>query len=177
MQVRVHHAIDDISPVEWNALAGDNPFLRHEFLAALEHSGSADAKRGWQPVHLACRDADKRLVGALPLYLKSHSYGEFVFDWAWADAYQRQGLRYYPKLVSAIPFSPAPGPRLLTAADAPRGAITVALTDATRTLADQSHASSIHCLFPRETELPDWTAARFLTRRDTQFHWHDRGYG
>jgi predicted N-acyltransferase len=132
---------------------------------------------GWQPLHLSCRDADKRLVGALPLYLKSHSYGEFVFDWAWADAYQRHGLRYYPKLVSAIPFSPVPGPRLLIAAEAPREPIAAALVAETRNLAKQFRASSIHCLFPLETELPEWTVAAFLTRRDTQFHWHDRSYG
>jgi predicted N-acyltransferase len=177
MQVQVHRSIDDIPAGEWNTLAGENPFLRHEFLAALEHSGSADAASGWQALHLSCRDADKRLVGALPLYLKSHSYGEFVFDWAWADAYQRHGLRYYPKLVSAVPFSPVPGPRLLIAAEAPREPIAAALVAETHNLAKQFRASSIHCLFPLETELPEWTVAAFLTRRDTQFHWHDRSYG
>ena len=113
VKVQVNRSIDDIPSAEWDALAGDDPFLRHAFLAALEHSGSACAESGWLPLHLSCRDDHGRLVGALPLYLKSHSYGEFVFDWAWADAYQRHGLRYYPKLVSAVPFSPVPGPRLL----------------------------------------------------------------
>ena len=177
MQVQVHRSIDDMPADEWNALAGDTPFLKHEFLAALEHSGSADAASGWQPLHLGCRDAGGRLIGALPFYLKSHSYGEFVFDWAWADAYQRNGLRYYPKLVSAVPFSPVPGLRLLISADADRDMVAHVLLEETRNLAKQFHASSIHCLFPLEAELPEWTAAGFLTRRDTQFHWHDRGYG
>jgi len=176
MQVQVHRSIDDISPAEWDALAGDDPFLRHAFLAAMEHSGSACAESGWLPLHLTYRDDAGRLAGALPLYLKSHSYGEFVFDWAWADAYQRHGLRYYPKLLSAVPFSPVPGPRLLVAKTADRTAVAAALLDETRALAKQFKASSIHCLFPLEAELPDWNGAGFLTRRDTQFHWHNRGY-
>jgi len=176
MQVQAHRSIDDISPAEWDALAGDDPFLRHAFLAALEHSGSACAETGWLPLHLSCRDDSGKLVGALPLYLKSHSYGEFVFDWAWADAYQRHGLRYYPKLVSAVPFSPVPGSRLLMAAGAERVTIAKALLEQTRTLAKQFKVSSIHCLFPLELELADWNGAGFLTRRDTQFHWHNRGY-
>ena len=176
MKVQVHRSIDDISSAEWDSLAGDNPFLHHAFLAALEHSGSACAESGWLPLHLSCRDDQGGLIGALPLYLKSHSYGEFVFDWAWADAYQRHGLRYYPKLVSAIPFSPVPGPRLLVAPDSVRARIATTLTAQTQALARQFQASSIHCLFPVEAELPDWNAADFLTRRDTQFHWHNRGY-
>src|SRR5579862_2336122 len=120
MRIQVHENIDDIDAGDWNRLAGDNPFLRHEFLAALEHSGSADGRNGWQAQHLGCRDDDGALLGALPLFLKSHSYGEFVFDWAWADAYQRHGHTYYPKLVSAVPFSPVPGYRLLMARDADR---------------------------------------------------------
>ena len=176
MKVQVHRSIDDISPADWDSLAGENPFLRHAFLAALEHSGSACAESGWLPLHLSYRDDQGRLVGALPLYLKSHSYGEFVFDWAWADAYQRHGLRYYPKLVSAVPFSPVPGARLLTAPGADRSQLAAALTAQTRLLAKQFQASSIHCLFPLEAELPNWNEAGFLTRRDTQFHWHNRGY-
>ncbi|HEY3645969.1 MAG TPA: GNAT family N-acetyltransferase [Gammaproteobacteria bacterium] len=176
MQVQVHRSIDDISPAEWDALAGGDPFLRHAFLAAMEHSGSACAETGWLPLHLAYRDDVGKLAGALPLYLKSHSYGEFVFDWAWADAYQRHGLHYYPKLVSAVPFSPIPGSRLLIAASAERAAVAKALLEQTRTLAKQFQASSIHCLFPSEAELPEWNGAGFLSRRDTQFHWHNRDY-
>src|ERR1700743_2258413 len=135
MQVQAHRSIDDISPAEWDALAGEDPFLRHAFLAAMEHSGSACADSGWLPLHLSCRDTQGKLAGALPLYLQSHSYGEFVFDWAWADAYQRHGLHYYPKLLSAVPFSPIPGSRLLIAAGTDRDVVVKALLDQTRTLA------------------------------------------
>ena len=176
MRIQVHERVDDIDAGEWNALAGDNPFLRHEFLAALERSGSACPATGWQPLFLICRDATGTLAGALPLYLKSHSYGEYVFDWAWADAYQRHGLRYYPKLVSAVPFSPVTGPRLLRAPGVDRAAVAEALTGRALELARELGVSSLHCLFPREEELADWNHAGFLTRRDCQFHWHDRGY-
>lgn len=176
MHVQVHEHIDEIPSGEWNRLAGDNPFLRHEFLAALEHSGSASPNTGWQPLHLTCRDGTGGLVGGLPLYLKSHSYGEFVFDWAWADAYQRHGLRYYPKLVSSVPFSPVDGHRLLSAAATDRTAVSELLIGKTLELAVELSASSVHCLFPLSDELPHWNAAGFLTRRDCQFHWHDRGY-
>ena len=176
MHVQVHKSIDGIPAGDWNRLVGDYPFLRHEFLTALEHSGSASAKTGWQAQHLTCADAEGTLLGALPLYLKSNSYGEFVFDWAWADAYQRHGHAYYPKLVSAAPFAPVDGPRLLISPTADAAAVSAALIDKTRELARSHRASSVHCLFPRETELPAWENAGFLTRRDCQFHWHDRGY-
>jgi uncharacterized protein len=176
MRVQVNKSIDDISAGEWNALAGDNPFLRHEFLAALEHSGSADAKSGWTPLHLSYRDGDGKLLAALPLYLKSHSYGEFVFDWAWADAYQRNGLSYYPKLVSSVPYSPVPGSRLLIAADQKHDEVASVMLEAAHAVAKEFDCSSIHCLFPVEQELPAWNQAGFLTRTDTQFHWHNRDY-
>jgi hypothetical protein len=175
MKVQVNKSIDDISAGEWNALAGDNPFLCHEFLAALEHSGSADAKSGWAPLHLTHRDDAGKLTGALPLYLKSHSYGEFVFDWAWADAYQRNGIPYYPKLVSAVPYSPVPGSRLLIA-PAAGPEVAPALIAGAHALAKELHCSSVHCLFPLEGELPEWNKGGFLTRTDTQFHWHNRDY-
>ena len=176
MKVQVHASLDEIPVADWNRLAGGNPFLRHEFLAALEHSGCVTEARGWRPRHLSCRASDGTLLGALPLYLKSHSYGEFVFDWAWAEAYQRAGRAYYPKLVSAVPYSPVPGPRLLIATGIDRDAVASALIDHTRALAAEHHASSIHCLFPEEEELPAWEAHGFLARRDCQFHWHNRGY-
>ena len=176
MRVQVHKSIDDIPATDWDRLAGDDPFLRHAFLAALEHSGSADGKSGWQPLHLSCRDAAGALVGALPLYLKSHSYGEFVFDWAWADAYQRHGLSYYPKLVAAVPFSPVPGTRLLLGAGMDQEKTAAALLDALQILAKELKVSSVHCLFPQETELSLWNNAGYLTRHDCQFHWHDRDY-
>ena len=176
MRVLIHESLDDIDAREWNGLVGDYPFLRHEFLAALEHSGSACAATGWQPLFLTCVDPAGRLMGALPLYLKSHSYGEFVFDWAWADAYHRHGVSYYPKLVSAVPFSPVPGPRLLISPAAEPVSVSAALIDKALTVARELGASSLHCLFPLGDELPAWNKAGLLTRRDCQFHWHNRGY-
>lgn len=176
MKIRVHQTIDDIDAGAWNRLAGDDPFLRHEFLAALEHSGSACAATGWQPQHLTCTDNSGRLIGALPLYLKSHSFGEYVFDWAWADAWQQAGLRYYPKLVSAVPFSPVPGQRLLICPSAGRAAIANAIVTASTELAQRFQTSTVHCLFPGEDELSSWTAQGFLSRKDCQYHWHNDGH-
>src|SRR5688572_1918484 len=118
LQTRIVTSIDRIPAAQWNALAlGGNPFVRHEFLLALEQAGCVGAGTGWTPNHLVIEDGD-RLVDALPLYRKAHSWGEFVFDWSWARAYDQAGLRYYPKLVSMPPFTPATGPRLLLAPDA-----------------------------------------------------------
>ncbi|HEX5340067.1 MAG TPA: GNAT family N-acetyltransferase [Gammaproteobacteria bacterium] len=176
MKVQVRQTIDDINAGEWNRLAGDDPFLKQEFLAALEHSGSACAASGWQPQHLTCTDGSGRLVGALPLYLKSHSFGEYVFDWAWADAWQRAGLPYYPKFTSAVPFSPVPGQRLLIDPLAERASVINALLTTCIELAETSLASSVHCLFPQEQELNEWTNKGFLLRKDCQYHWHNYGY-
>ena len=176
MKVRVHQSIDDINAGEWNRLVGDDPFLRHEFLAALEHSGSASAASGWQPQHLTCSDDTGRIVGALPLYLKSHSYGEYVFDWAWADAWRRAGLQYYPKLTSAVPFSPVPGSRLLIDASCEPAATAHALVESSIELAERLQLSTVHCLFPRESELDAWAGSEFLLRKDCQYHWHNRGH-
>ena len=118
--VQVHGAIGEIPAAEWDACAGDiNPTVSHAFLQRCEESGSATARTGWAPQHLTLRGPDGRLVGAVPMYLKSHSYGEYIFDYGWADAYERAGGRYYPKLLCAVPFTPVPGPRLLVAPDAP----------------------------------------------------------
>lgn len=175
MHIEAHDSIDSIPASDWNRLAGSQPFLQHEFLAALEHSGSVSAETGWQPQHLTCTDESGELVGALPLYLKSHSWGEYVFDWAWAEAYQRAGQRYYPKLVSAVPFTPVSGPRLLL--DAARAHDAAPLLSAhTVTVARQHRASSVHCLFPAETELETWDKRGFLRRMDCQFHWHNHNY-
>ena len=110
--IEVHDSIGSIPACDWNRLAGDDPFLRHEFLHALHETGCADAATGWAPRFLILRE-DGGLAGAMPLYLKTHSYGEYVFDWAWAEAYQRHGLNYYPKLLNAVPFTPVAGRRLL----------------------------------------------------------------
>jgi hypothetical protein len=176
LRVEVCQGIAAIVPAEWNALAGaDVPFMRHEFLLALEESGSVGKAAGWQPCHLALR-AGTALVGAAPLYLKTNSFGEFVFDWAWADAYRRAGLRYFPKLVSAAPFTPATSPRFLHATGADAGAVRRALLAAALELARETQASSLHVLFPTGAEMDGLEADGLLRRKDCQFHWHNRGY-
>ncbi len=175
MEVRVHSSIDEIPAAEWNALAGSRyPFLDHAFLSAAEQTACVAEETGWSPRHLSLYDDDRR-VGAMLLYEKTHSWGEFVFDWAWANAYHRAGIPYYPKLLSAVPFTPATCPKLLLAegVDATLGR---ALIDGARILADDIDASSLHVLFPVEDELPILESAGLTTRKDCQFHWHNRGY-
>lgn len=178
MAVSVHTSIADIPAAHWNALRGtDNPFLRHEFLSALENSGCVSAATGWRPQHLALRGADHTLMGAVPLYLKNHSFGEFVFDWSWADAYHRAGWRYYPKLSACAPFSPVTGRRLLLHPDADVVRTRVALIRAAVALAGERRISSLHWLFPAADELPCLEAQNCLLREDCQFQWRNRGYG
>src|SRR5882724_7959128 len=178
MSVRAIHSLVDVSPAEWNALElHGNPFLRHEFLFALEQEHCADARTGWQPQHLLLRDdTSQALIGAIPLYLKKHSWGEFVFDWGWASAYSQHGLDYYPKLTSAIPFTPASGPRLLVGADVDRVATRASLAAALQALAKELQVSSAHVLFAAEAELAALKSYQFLTRCDCQFHWRNRNY-
>jgi predicted N-acyltransferase len=179
VQSRVLTRIDDIPAARWNALAlAGNPFVRHEFLLALERAGCVGAAAGWAPNHLIVEDGE-RLLAALPLYRKSHSWGEFVFDWSWARAYDQAGLRYYPKLVSMPPFTPATGPRLLIAPDAPSD-LKVRLTQELLTLAKSERMSSAHLLFLTDEDraaLNNQAGDQpFLWRKDCQFHWHNRGY-
>ena len=175
MRLTVHDAIADFSTDEWNGLARNEcPFLRHEFLAAAELTGCVAPESGWAPQHVAVRHGG-RLLGAMPLYQKDHSWGEFVFDWAWARAYERAGLPYYPKLVSAIPFTPAPSRRLLLAEDADARTVRV-LLDGAINLAREAGCSSLHVLFPLEEELPLFRDAGLQVRKDCQFHWRNRDY-
>ena len=155
----------------WNALAGDSPFVQHAFLHALETTECVGAHIGWEPVHLALFRGD-RLEAAMPLYVKHHSWGEFVFDWAWADAYRRHGLAYYPKLVCCVPFSPVPGPRLLARNDADR----TALIQAALKLTQELGFSSFHILFPTEPDHAALNAMPLLHRSGFQFHWNNAGY-
>ncbi len=171
MNTRIIASLDDIDAAQWDALAGDNPFLAHAFLAALHDTGCAVPATGWQPRFLTLWQ-DGRLAGALPLYLKSHSWGEFVFDWAWAEAYQRHGLAYYPKLVSGVPFTPVSGPRLLARDAATR----TALIDAALALACDSGVSSLHVLFAPDDEAQAMAERGLLLRRGVQLHWHNPGY-
>ena len=169
IRLEVAQSLADVDPLQWNALAGGNPFLRHELLHALHETGCACAESGWTPQFLIVRDG-AALAGAMPLYLKSHSYGEYVFDWAWADAYQRHGLRYYPKLLAAIPFSPVSAPKML-ARDAQ---VRELLASTALELAEQ--VSSLHVLFPTEAELALLEAKGMMIRRGMQFHWLNEGY-
>ena len=175
--VKVLTGIGQADPIEWDACAGpDNPFLRHAFLLALEESGSAVGRTGWQPTHLAALDATGRMVGAVPLYLKSHSQGEYVFDHGWAHAYERAGGRYYPKLQAAVPFTPVPGPRLLVA---PGGGerIAGALIRAMEELARRYGVSSVHVTFPTKGDWDRFGEAGWLQRTGVQYHWDNPGYG
>ncbi|MGQ0658331.1 MAG: GNAT family N-acetyltransferase [Chromatiales bacterium] len=169
-------ALASVTAAEWNGLVGaDYPFLRHEFLAALE-THDCLAPHGWTPAHLLAR-VGERLVGALPLYVKDNSYGEFVFDWSWAEAYERAGRRYYPKLVSALPFTPVTSPRVLLAQEAARGEVPAALIRAATEIMAQAGLSSLHCLFPPADEAQQLAAiCNGLVRTGCQYHWHNQGY-
>jgi predicted N-acyltransferase len=174
--VRIVPRLADIPAAEWDACAGPaNPFLAHAFLEALESSGSATSETGWLPQHLALEDDDGKLMGAVPLYLKSHSYGEYVFDWGWASAYERAGGRYYPKLQCAVPFTPVTGPRLLLRPDAGSDAAAT-LIAAMLEMARRHKVSSLHITFPTEGEVRHLAAAGFLQRMGQQFHWLNDGY-
>jgi predicted N-acyltransferase len=169
--------IEAIAPADWDALAGDSdPFAEHAFLLALEQSGSVGKRSGWVPMHIVARERG-RLVGALPLYLKLHSYGEYIFDFRWAAAAERAGLAYYPKLVSMAPFTPATGRRLLFAPDADAEQVSRALATAAIEAAQRTRASSVHLLFLSEAERERLSPQRLLMPRETiQFHFHNPGY-
>lgn len=180
VSVRVLGSLADVAADAWDACAGaDNPFIRHAFLSALEDSGSADAETGWMAQHLVIQDAAGGIIGAAPLYLKSHSYGEYVFDWGWADAYERAGGHYYPKLQCAVPFTPVTGPRLLInpAVDpAETPALRQALVAAMVQLAEKLGASSLHVTFPERAEWELMGDMGLLQRTGQQFHWENRDY-
>ena len=175
MKVTVHDSISAIAREDWDSLAGDvYPFLRHAFLELAEHSGSVTPNAGWTPRHLVLEDGHQ-LRAAMPLYEKSHSWGEFVFDWAWAHAYEQAGLEYYPKLVSAVPFTPAPSTRILKARADDTEATSILVSAATQ-LAIDTECSSVHFLFPEADEVPLFEDTGLLVRKDCQFHWHNRNY-
>ncbi len=171
--LRVGDSVSSFDAAAWDACAGDaNPFVSHAFLSALEDSGSAVTRTGWQPLPIAFDEANGTLAGVAPAYAKSHSQGEYVFDHSWADAWERAGGRYYPKLVIASPFSPVPGPRLL--ARSPEAAR--ALIAGAEALVDRHNMSGAHANFVADDQLGLFLDAGWLIREGTQFHWANRGY-
>jgi len=178
VSVRVLRGVAEVDPAAWDACAGaDNPFVSHAFLAALEESGSVGPNTGWHPQHLLIAGADGSPRAVAPVYVKGHSYGEYVFDWSWANAYEQAGGRYYPKLQAAVPFTPVTGPRLLVNPDEPDPRrMQAALLSAMVQLADRAGLSSVHVTFPIETEADLGAELGFLRRQGQQYHWENPGY-
>jgi predicted N-acyltransferase len=181
-EVSVHRRVAEIGREAWDACAGNpvyagNPFMRFDFLHSLEESNCATERTGWGPQHLAVEDGEGRIAAVMPLYLKSHSQGEYIFDHAWADAYQRAGGRYYPKLLSAAPFTPATGARLLARPDVDAGEARAVLLGGALAVCSEYGASSLHVNFPTESEWR-WMGAQGLAQREgQQYHWRNAGYG
>jgi uncharacterized protein len=174
-ELKVIDSLDTIPAESWDALTGDNPTLKHAWLQSMIDAGCTTAKSGWLPQFVALTrevNGHSTLVGGVPMYMKGHSYGEYVFDWAWAEAYQRAGLDYYPKLLVAIPFTPCGGARILAETDADRGV----LIDALMQIAKQSDVSSLHVLFPNDSEFAALTRKGLMPRTSVQFHWQNGGY-
>ncbi|KQR61780.1 GNAT family N-acetyltransferase [Brevundimonas sp. Leaf168] len=177
-QISVHEEIADIGREAWDACAlptGD-PFVSYDFLHACEASGSAAPRQGWAPRHLALRGEDNAVLGVMPLYLKGNSQGEYVFDHSWADAYERAGGRYYPKLLGAVPFTPATGPRFLNHPETDAATVRQALIQGAVTLVERLGVSSLHVNFPTEADWSAMTEADLLPRQDIQFIWRNNGY-
>ena len=170
-KIQIIDSLDGVDANAWDALAMSDPLISHAFLNALETTGCTGEDTGWMPCHVLLYE-DNHLTGAMPLYIKTHSYGEYVFDWAWADAYHRNGLEYYPKLVSAVPFTPVTGRRLL-AKDPGNQKI---LVEGALEFARQTKMSSLHCLFPLPEEIGILQGSGMMTRRTVQFHWYNDGF-
>jgi uncharacterized protein len=179
MRVERLRGIEGVNREAWRKLEPPGfPFFDFEFLRALEQSGSIGRRSGWMPVYVVCKEG-ARVLGALCLYLKTDSYGEYIFDWEWARAYQQYGLSYYPKLVAAVPFTPATGPKLLLRHDvdvATRGRVAKALLEAAEELGTEYGVSSSHALYLPEHELGEFARRGFTVRHSLQFHWRNRGY-
>ncbi len=171
MNIKIIGTIAEIPAAQWDELAENNPFLKHAYLNALQETGCAVPETGWQAQFITLWEGEQ-LIGGMPLYFKSHSYGEFVFDWAWADAYRQHGLRYYPKLVCSVPFTPASGPRLLGKTSGVRAQ----LLQAALQLAQDTGVSSLHLLFPCESQAQEMQAQGLMLRRGVQLHWRNAGY-
>jgi len=171
----LHHAIGEVAASDWDACAGpDNPFVSHAFLSAVEDSGSANARTGWLPQHAVLRDRTGRVAAVAPMYAKSHSYGEYVFDHGWAQAFERAGGQYYPKLLVGVPFSPVPGPRLLVRPES--GLPLSAVAGALRQVCGERDMSGVHVNFCTRDEWDALGAAGWLQRLGMQFHWYNNNY-
>ena len=174
VELEIHTSINDINPAEWERCFGrDYPFLRYDFLAGLERTACTTEAAGWQPCHLLLRDQEI-CIAAAPGFLKSHSYGEYVFDWAWADAWQRNGLNYYPKLITAAPFTPSSGPRLFIDADYPQAQ--QVFLSAVANFCEQQNISGWHLLFTPEDLADSLDPSLWCRRTTTQFHWFNKDY-
>jgi predicted N-acyltransferase len=177
LRVRTLDSLNKIDAAAWDKCAGaDNPFLLHGFLSAMENSGSAAARSGWQPCHLLVETSGGELLAAAPLYAKNHSYGEYVFDWGWAEAWQNSGRDYYPKLQSSVPFTPATGRRLLVRPDQDKDRLTSILAATIAEMVDRNKLSSAHITFLTEEEARLLADQGWLLRIGEQFHWHNQGY-
>jgi predicted N-acyltransferase len=175
-EVELADGVAQLPAADWNALVGnESPFLEWEWLASLEEADCVGARQGWQPRPLLLRRAGQ-LVAACPLYVKSHSEGEFVFDWGWADAASRAGIEYYPKLLVGVPFTPVAGARFLTAEREDRAACIALLADALRQICDQNQLSGVHVNFCRQDEVAVLRERGYGLRLGLQYHWHNRGY-
>ncbi|HEX4479477.1 MAG TPA: GNAT family N-acetyltransferase [Rudaea sp.] len=178
LTARAHQRLNEIDAAAWNALLpNDNPFVGHAFLSGLEEHGCLHPRRGWNPHHVALYRGDE-LVAAAPCYLKGNSHGEYVFDWSWAGAYERNGLDYYPKLLSAVPYSPVTGPRLLVGQSDDAPLLRQLLLECLRTQTDSNGLSSVHLNFADDTDAAAFGDANdWLPRFDWQFHWRNAGWG
>lgn len=173
LELSFHTSLTEIDSQEWNALAGvGDPFIRYEFLIALEKNNCVGQEYGWYPYHLAVRDVDRNLLGVCPLYIKTNSYGEFVFDWSWASAYERAQLEYYPKMVCSVPYNPVTGTRLLTASSA----IKKIMVEQIIKLADEMKMSGVHFLFTNEQDTDICESLELQQRLGCQYHWHNHDY-
>ncbi|MET0356351.1 MAG: peptidogalycan biosysnthesis protein, partial [Cellvibrio sp.] len=176
MKSKFFDSIDSIDAQHWNSIATEsNPFLRHEFLSALEKSNSVNAATGWQPHHLLVFEGEQ-IIALMPLYLKYHSYGEYIFDFSWANAYQRYGFEYYPKFLSAIPFVPATGTRLAYLNTVDKATLFSFVAETLKTEAQQTGISSIHILLADQHEASLWGEQKLQQKITTQFHWLNNNY-
>lgn len=178
MHIVVHDTMASIDAQQWTALLHDNnPFMRHEFLLGLENCGCVQSDKGWQPSHIAVYSdvTNTRLLGAMPCYIKDHSYGEYIFDWSWAEAYHRHGLNYYPKLSNAVPFTPASGQRWLCAEQS-SSSISAAVLNQARSIVEDQQLSSFHSLFLTSSQAQIAEQSGLSVRQSSQFHWQNRDY-